>query len=69
MDHFKHIYAHRAAAYHRLITPEDVDGNLLPALERAREPKLISLKKNSKFHRFQRVICCGRRSRPEPNWV
>jgi len=33
MDHFKHIYAHRAAEYHRLIVPEDVDGNLLPALE------------------------------------
>lgn len=34
MDHFKHIYTHRATDYHRLITPEDVDGNLLPALER-----------------------------------
>ena len=33
MDHFKHIYTHRAADYHRLITPEDVDGNLLPTLE------------------------------------
>jgi len=34
MDHFKYIYTHRATEYHRLITPEDVDGNLLPALER-----------------------------------
>jgi len=34
MDHFRQIYSHRAAEYHRLITPEDVDGNLLPALER-----------------------------------
>ncbi len=33
MDHFQHIYSHRAADYHRLIAPEDVDGNLLPALE------------------------------------
>jgi SAM-dependent methyltransferase len=33
MDHFKYIYTHRAAAYHRLIGPEDVDGNLGPALE------------------------------------
>jgi ubiquinone/menaquinone biosynthesis C-methylase UbiE len=34
MDHFRYIYTHRATEYHRLITPEDVDGNLLPALER-----------------------------------
>lgn len=33
MDHFQHIYTHRAADYHRLIAPEDVDANLLPALE------------------------------------
>jgi ubiquinone/menaquinone biosynthesis C-methylase UbiE len=34
MDHFVEIYNHRAADYHRMIIPEDVDGNLLPALER-----------------------------------
>lgn len=34
MDHFKHIYAYQAKAYHQMIVPEDVDGNLLPALER-----------------------------------
>jgi len=33
-DHFKRIYKHQAADYHRLVAPEDVDGNLLPALER-----------------------------------
>ena len=33
MDHFRRIYTHRATDYHRLIIPEDVDGNLLPALE------------------------------------
>jgi ubiquinone/menaquinone biosynthesis C-methylase UbiE len=33
MNHFKQIYTQRAAAYHRLIIPEDVDGNLRPALE------------------------------------
>ena len=33
MEHFKYIYSHQAAAYHRLILPEDVDGHLLPALE------------------------------------
>ncbi|HEY84122.1 MAG TPA: class I SAM-dependent methyltransferase [Chloroflexi bacterium] len=32
--HYTHIYKHRAADYHRLITPEDTDGNLLPALQR-----------------------------------
>lgn len=35
MDHFKHIYANRAAEYHQMIAPEDVDEQLLPALERA----------------------------------
>ncbi len=35
MDHFKHIYTYRAQEYHRMITPEDADGNLLPALLRA----------------------------------
>lgn len=34
MDRYRHIYNHRAADYHRLISPEDIDGNLLPALER-----------------------------------
>jgi len=33
-DHFIHIYNHQARDYHRLITPEDVDRNLLPALEK-----------------------------------
>lgn len=33
-DHFEEIYATRAAEYHRMIAVEDVDGNLLPALER-----------------------------------
>jgi ubiquinone/menaquinone biosynthesis C-methylase UbiE len=33
-DHFQHIYAQRAADYQRMIAPEDVDGNLLPALAR-----------------------------------
>lgn len=34
MDHFERIYASRAADYHRLIAAEDVDGQLLPAIER-----------------------------------
>lgn len=34
MDHFINIYSHHADRYHQLILPEDVDGNLLPALER-----------------------------------
>ncbi len=34
MDHFRHIYSYCAADYHRLITPEDHEGNLLPALQR-----------------------------------
>lgn len=33
-DHFEKIYAAQAAEYHRMIAVEDVDGNLLPALER-----------------------------------
>ncbi len=32
MDHFHHIYSHRAADYHHMIAPEDTDGNLLKAL-------------------------------------
>jgi ubiquinone/menaquinone biosynthesis C-methylase UbiE len=34
IDHFIHIYRHQAGDYHRLIIPEDVDRNLLPALEK-----------------------------------
>src|SRR5262245_60575183 len=33
MDHFRHIYTHQADNYHRMITPEDHEGNLLPALQ------------------------------------
>ena len=32
MDHFQLIYSSRAADYHRMIAPEDADGNLLSAL-------------------------------------
>ena len=32
MDHFRHIYSHRAADYHPLIAAEDVDGHLPEAL-------------------------------------
>ena len=35
MDHFKNIYAHKAAEYHQMISVEDADGNLLSALEQA----------------------------------
>ncbi|NUM47274.1 MAG: class I SAM-dependent methyltransferase [Anaerolineales bacterium] len=34
MDHFLKIYQTQAEAYHRFIAAEDVDQNLLPALER-----------------------------------
>ncbi len=34
MDHFRHIYTHRATDYHGMITPEDWEGHLLPALQR-----------------------------------
>jgi ubiquinone/menaquinone biosynthesis C-methylase UbiE len=34
MEHFKQIYTTQAKEYHRLITPEDADSNLLPALLR-----------------------------------
>ncbi len=34
MDHFIDIYKHRAADYHHLIAPEDVEHNLLPAIKR-----------------------------------
>jgi ubiquinone/menaquinone biosynthesis C-methylase UbiE len=34
MDHFKRVYTSQAAEYHRMIAVEDVDNNLLPALER-----------------------------------
>lgn len=33
IDHFVSIYRTQAAAYHRMIMAEDVDGNLLPMLE------------------------------------
>jgi ubiquinone/menaquinone biosynthesis C-methylase UbiE len=33
-EHYKYIYKHQAKDYHRLITPEDTDGNLFPALQR-----------------------------------
>lgn len=33
-DHFRKIYARREAEYNRMIVPEDVDSNLLPALLR-----------------------------------
>ena len=32
MDHFEKIYAHRAQEYHRMVTVEDVEQHLLPAL-------------------------------------
>src|SRR5215207_2837552 len=34
MDHFQAIYAARAAEYHQMIAAEDLDGQLLPAIER-----------------------------------
>jgi ubiquinone/menaquinone biosynthesis C-methylase UbiE len=34
VDHFINIYKQQAGDYHRLIGPEDVEHNLLPALER-----------------------------------
>lgn len=46
MDHFKRIYTQRAGDYHRMITPEDVEGNLLPALESLiplREKRVLDL--------------------------
>ena len=33
MDHYENIYSHHADTYHRMIEAEDIDGNLLPALE------------------------------------
>jgi len=33
MDHYINIYTHHADIYHRMIEAEDVDGNLIPALE------------------------------------
>ena len=33
MDHFIEIYLNKADKYHQMILPEDVDSNLLPALE------------------------------------
>jgi ubiquinone/menaquinone biosynthesis C-methylase UbiE len=40
MDHYKYIYANKAAEYHELILPEDVDGNLLAAIK-----EIVSLKR------------------------
>lgn len=34
IDHFREIYQTQADAYHRMISSEDVDGNILPALEK-----------------------------------
>ncbi len=34
MDHYIKIYSNHADIYHRMIAAEDVDGNLIPALER-----------------------------------
>ncbi len=34
MEHFHAIYAARAAEYHQMIAAEDLDGRLLPAIER-----------------------------------
>jgi len=34
MDHFRQIYSRRAADYHRMIAPEDTDGNLGQTLQR-----------------------------------
>lgn len=34
MDHFQHIYSHKAAEYHQMIAAEDKHGHLLPALEK-----------------------------------
>jgi ubiquinone/menaquinone biosynthesis C-methylase UbiE len=35
MDHFEKIYASQAKEYHQMIAPEDVEGNLLPALQQS----------------------------------
>jgi ubiquinone/menaquinone biosynthesis C-methylase UbiE len=38
MEHFEAIYAARAAEYHQMIAAEDVDSQLLPAIERVASP-------------------------------
>ena len=46
MDHFQAIYAARAVEYHRMISAEDLDGQLLPAIERVaslRSKRVIDL--------------------------
>ena len=46
MDHFEDIYAYRATEYHRMIDAEDVDGELLPAIERVtalRDKRILDL--------------------------
>jgi ubiquinone/menaquinone biosynthesis C-methylase UbiE len=39
MEHFEAIYDSRAAEYHQMIAAEDVDGQLLPAIERVASPR------------------------------
>jgi len=46
MDHYINIYSHYADIYHRMITAEDVDGNLLKAIENVtaiREKHILDL--------------------------
>jgi ubiquinone/menaquinone biosynthesis C-methylase UbiE len=38
-EHFETIYASRAAEYHQMIAAEDIDGRLLPAIERVISPR------------------------------
>lgn len=65
MDHFKQIYSTRAAAYHKMIQAEDVDGNLLPAIARrvALAGKRV-LDLGSGSGRLSLPLC--RRRRPQP---
>jgi ubiquinone/menaquinone biosynthesis C-methylase UbiE len=39
MEHFEAIYSSRADEYHRMIAAEDLDGRLLPAIERVASPR------------------------------
>jgi ubiquinone/menaquinone biosynthesis C-methylase UbiE len=43
MDHFEKIYATQAEAYHQMIAPEDVDGNLLFTLKQITPLENITL--------------------------
>ena len=57
MDHYEEIYASKAEEYHKLIAPEDVDGNLLPALQRvARFENAIALDLGSGTGRIALLI-------------